>query len=933
MQTDQCQTDEDEASVTIEPTEGGITTCDEGVSPSQAKKDAAITLRQLIALNRCDTCDLHKNCVNANNVEQNNVDGVGPAHAQILLVFDSIVDRWASNNLQNSGPQENYVGYVRNTLGTHLVRKTGCIRCASKTTGSSTLSPVMRFNHPTVRGYFKSCKLHLINEIDAIDPKVVFLFGPGPYYSIFNKTDINETKVGGIYKKDGRIYIYTNYQKHTAEIDPMFKSLVNKVPFLLQNKDLSSLDIKIKSITDVNTALTVMEQLKSAKALAFDFEVDMNIDSKSNGFKPTDKLLGVGLSWSKTRSVFIPLDHDESPFKDNLLIKQKLKELLLSDVPKIGHNLGFDVYCAWHFLDHIEVNNLAFDTMLAHHLLDPTKGTHSLKHLSTIFTEFGGYEEELQALLAKLDKETRSFGLIPIGQLGEYCNIDCIATFKLYEIFKHKVMAQPKLQRIFERIVMPTLEMVLDIKKTPWIIDVDKLHRLEDLYKKKIDAEVIAVVNNPVIKKFNKQTINLKSPPQLSDLLFAKLGLRAPKLTKSKKPSVDAATLKVLLRETDDADIKDLLKHILNYKQYSTLVNTFMKGLKNHITPEGTIISEYLVFGTETCRLSSRNPNLQNIPSDLDIEDKEESVKGVFVAPKKHSLLVADYSQIELRNLGNISCDSAIVKTFTSGANIHKQTTANIFNIAYDDVDKESSAYRVGKTVNFAGVYGAGPSRLADQLDEKSNLTNVELEVTVNNLIQIHEPFRFGLPVTKVQSHFVPKAFFKETGLFSVIGEKITRRMLLLILSDGVLQRMKAAWPGAEMWKTNARGTAKQHGFTVSPFGRVRKVVFEKYGEEQVSAWNISINTPIQSVSSDCLLLALSEVHKMLKPYRTRIVGTVHDSGLFYLHEDERFLIPEIKNILEKAPVEFMPDFFKIPLEVEFKEGTNWANTETIVVE
>lgn len=937
MSSDQCPAQQEEELSAEENGEGGVEASDETVPSGQTRKEAAVTLRQLLSLNRCEACDLHKNSTNAYGFEQNNVDGVGSDNPDILLVFDSIINPNKQNYLQENTLPDHYVALTKTLLSEqqYTVRKTGAIRCAAKTTNAYLKGPVMRYNNPTVKGFFKACKHHLINEIEAVDPKVVILFGPGPFYSVFNKTDITESKVGGIYKKDGRIYIYTSYQKSSPNVtDELFKNLVKKIPFLLENKDLNSLGIKIQNIADEAVALDIMEKLKSVKALAFDFEVDMDIESKTNGFKPGDKLLGVGLSWNKHRSVFIPLDHDESPFKDNLLIRQKLKELLLSDVPKIGHNLGFDVYCAWHFLDKIEVNNLYFDTMLAHHLLNPARGTHSLKYLSTIYTEFGGYEEELQKLLSKLDKTIRSYGAIPLNSLGEYCNIDCIATYKLYDIFKLKIASNPKFSKLFEKIVMPVLEMILEIKKTPWIIDTDKLTKLEILYKDKIDKEILAVANNPIIKKLNKSTINLNSPAQLTELLFTSLNLPINKLTKSGKPSTDASVLKALLREAD-GDLKDLLNHILKYKHYSTLVGTFMKGMKARIN-NGTIISEYLAIGTETCRLSSKNPNLQNIPSDYDIEDKEESVKSIFVAPKGYSLLVADYSQIELRNLGNISKDTAIIKAFTTGQNIHIQTTSNCFGLGYDDVDKDSSIYRVGKTVNFAGVYGAGPARLAEQLDEKGDITNPELEQAIEKLT--NERFTIGCYATERQVAMIPRCYYTKQGsaiAFQTGKIILDRHLLLLIMADVVLNRMKNAWVGAEMWKKSAREFANKLGYTVSPFGRVRKITFEKYGDEVKGAYNMSINTPIQSVSSDCLLISLATISKYLKTggYKTRIVGTVHDSALFYLHDDEEFLIPILKTMLESTPETFDPDFFDIPLVVEFKRGSNWANVKDIVVE
>lgn len=294
---------------------------------------------------------------------------------------------------------------------------------------------------------------------------------------------------------------------------------------------------------------------------------------------------------------------------------------------------------------------------------------------------------------------------------------------------------------------------------------------------------------------------------------------------------------------------------------------------------------------------------MQNIPSEFDDVPKDKKIKSIFVAPEGFKLLCADYSQIELRNLANVTEDEGIISAFNSGVDLHRQTASNIFGKPLDQVS--SGERKMGKTANFGIVYGAGKFRLANEIDEKAGLSDRDVELALKNL---------GLPAGK------------------------DRLDSLINIAEKIRTMIFSAWPQVAQWQKQTINDCKQTGYVYTPFGRIRYLPLPKRPTDgqKIHMSNQAINTPIQSVSSDCLLLAMVALNEWLKEKKckTHIIGQVHDSIIMYVENSELDSVLRItKKIMEEEPSKFLPAFFRVPLVVDIEVGDNWADMQEIILE
>jgi DNA polymerase-1 len=432
------------------------------------------------------------------------------------------------------------------------------------------------------------------------------------------------------------------------------------------------------------------------------------LDTETTSLDPMRaRLVGMSLAAAPGRAWYLPFSHgvpegelDAGPSPVNLppLEHDALAPLraLLEDpaVPKAGHNVKVD----WLVLRRagVELRGAAYDSMLASFVLDPGRRSHALDELAR---ERLGISLGTYADLVGKGKAERPFAEVPVRDAARYCAADSEAVLRLHAAFRPDIEAHG-LAPLLETIEIPLLAVLVDMEWHGVLVDRERLGEIGRELAREL-AQLERDIHHAAGTDFN-----INSTPQLRHVLFEKLQLPVLKKTKT-GASTDYEVLEQLA-----ALGHEVPKLLIEYRELSKLKSTYVDALPGYVHPEtGRIHTSFNQTGASTGRLSSSDPNLQNIPVRT---ERGEAIRRAFVAPPGALLLTADYSQIELRLLAHLSGDPAFVGAFEKGGDIHRQTAAVIFGVPEADVTAEMRAR--AKTINFATIYGQGPFALSRQL-------------------------------------------------------------------------------------------------------------------------------------------------------------------------------------------------------------------------
>ncbi|HCG8758542.1 DNA polymerase I [Vibrio parahaemolyticus] len=435
-----------------------------------------------------------------------------------------------------------------------------------------------------------------------------------------------------------------------------------------------------------------LEKLKAAELFAFDTETDSLDYMVAN-------LVGLSFAIDEGIAAYVPVAHDylDAPEQlDRDWVLKQLKPILEDDAQaKVGQNLKYDASVLARY--GIEMKGIKYDTMLASYVYNSVGGKHDMDSLALRFLQHSCISFEQ---IAGKGKNQLTFNQIELEQASPYAAEDADVTLRLHNRLFANIEQDEKLKSVYEEIEMPLVPVLSRIERTGVLIDDMKLSaqsveiaaRLEELEQK---AYEIA-----------EQEFNMNSPKQLQAILFEKMGLPVVKKTPSGTPSTNEEVLQELALDYP------LPKLILEYRGLAKLKSTYTDKLPKMINPStGRVHTSYHQAVTATGRLSSTDPNLQNIP----IRNEEgRRIRQAFVAPAGYKVLAVDYSQIELRIMAHLSGDQALLDAFRDGKDIHAATAAEIMGVSIDQVSSEQR--RRAKAVNFGLIYGMSAFGLAKQL-------------------------------------------------------------------------------------------------------------------------------------------------------------------------------------------------------------------------
>ncbi len=435
-----------------------------------------------------------------------------------------------------------------------------------------------------------------------------------------------------------------------------------------------------------------LEKLKASELFAFDTETDSLDYMVAN-------LVGVSFATAEGEAAYVPVAHDYLDAPEQLerdWVLAQLKPLLEdSEQAKVGQNLKYDASVLARY--GIEMKGIAHDTMLASYVFNSVGGKHDMDSLALRFLQHSCISFEQ---IAGKGKKQLTFNQIDLDQASPYAAEDADVTLRLHQRLSDNIAQDEKLTAIYQEIEMPLVPVLSRMERTGVLIDDMKLGtqsqeiaaRLDELEQK---AYEIA-----------EQEFNMNSPKQLQAILFEKMGLPVIKKTPSGTPSTNEEVLQELALDYP------LPKLILEYRGLAKLKSTYTDKLPKMINPAtGRVHTSYHQAVTATGRLSSTDPNLQNIPIR---NDEGRRIRQAFVAPTGSKILAVDYSQIELRIMAHLSGDKALLDAFQQGKDIHAATAAEIMGVSIDEVSSEQR--RRAKAVNFGLIYGMSAFGLAKQL-------------------------------------------------------------------------------------------------------------------------------------------------------------------------------------------------------------------------
>lgn len=598
-----------------------------------------------------------------------------------------------------------------------------------------------------------------------------------------------------------------------------------------QNIQLSLFDnpetSQYKTIKDIEHSYYLIENKEDSYKLVSELLLQKEVcfDTETTSLNELEaELVGMAFSWEKHKGYYVL-------FPENKELTQEILEIFRpffenSSITKIGQNLKYDIKVLAKY--NIQVLGNLFDTMIAHYLLNPD-AKHNMDILSENYLHYSPIS--IETLIGKKGKGQLSMRQVPPQEQKEYAVEDTDVTLQLKNIFEQQLQKY-NVEKLFSQIESPLVQVLADMELEGIRIDVPFLKSLSDDIEKDIFSLQQAVYEQA------GETFNLSSPKQLGDILFEKLKLISkPKKTKTGQ----YATSEEILSEL--APKHKIVANVLEYRQLQKLQSTYIDALPKEVnSTTGRVHTTYMQAVTATGRLSSNNPNLQNIPIRT---ERGQQIRKAFVPRNEdYTLLSADYSQIELRVIAALSGEKNMIEAFLQNQDIHRSTAAKVFNVDIQSVTREQRSH--AKTVNFGIIYGVSAFGLSNQTE----LSRSESKELIDTYYQTYPQLKVFIDK---QIHFARENGYVET----ILGR---RRYL----------------PDINSRNQVVRGAAERN----------------------------AVNAPIQGSAADIIKIAMINIYNLLKDnkLKTKMLLQVHDELIFDVPKNELdFVKPLIKKTMEEA--------------------------------
>jgi DNA polymerase-1 len=731
-------------------------------------------------------------------------------------------------------------------LLTSLLEEIGLTRNDCYITNAVKCRPVG--NDTPGRAETKICRsTYLAAEIQVLDPPFILSLGNTALQATTGRSGI--TKYRGKVFANGDQRIFPTFHPAAALRSPRYLPTI-RADFaafarLYAGGESGAGATRTKIIRTPAQLRWLIGQLTDPRPTAFDLETT-GLEEWTDDAQPVT----IGFSWEPGTAVVVPLYHPEATWGDPSSVIRQLKSVLESHPKLIGHNGKFDA--RWLAASGIFVN-VYFDTMLAAHLLDENNSK-GLKQLSQLHLGASDYD---------LGDEIKQAQSVPLKRLCIYNGMDCDYTLQLYSLFRKQLVKEPRLARLYMKLLMPASNALTEIEARGIYVDG---RRLQDR------TEQADSVLGKLTQYMDKSSggINYNSPQQVAQWLFNDLDLPVLEETPTGNPSTREGVLFSLERE------HKVVKALLKYRKWSKWWTTYLLPWEEKRDGRSRLHTNYLLHGTVTGRLSSRGPNLQQVPRD-------PFIRSVLGASPGWIFVEADYSQIELRIAAMIAHEDTMLRVLGSGEDMHTNTAVSILRKLPADITKDDRVIW-GKHPNFGLIFGMGPGREDSKGGYRDYCWDNGIEISYEDASRAYNRFH-------------------------------------------------EAYPRLRSWHERQKRLATRYGRVSNALGRIRHLPDMQSSDQAVraEAERQAINSPVQSLASDLMLVSLVRLSNDLPSRIARIIGTTHDQLMFEVRDgyvDET--CHRIKETMEDmAWVEkVFGAQITVPITAEISLGTHWGEDE-----
>jgi DNA polymerase I len=568
---------------------------------------------------------------------------------------------------------------------------------------------------------------------------------------------------------------------------------------------------------DLGTKL-FLQNLNNQTSVCFDTETT-GIDALNA------ELVGMSFSWQKGEAFYVPFPENQ---EEAQVLVDKFKPFFENEtIEKIGQNIKYDLKILSNY--GVQIKGKLFDTMIAHYLINPDM-RHNMDVLSETYLKYS--PKSIEDLIGKKGKNQKSMRDVALEEIKEYAAEDADVTYQLKQNFS-PILDKAETKKLFDEIEIPLIPVLAAMELEGINLDVPFLQEMS-VEMAKESSELEQKIYETAGEKFN-----LASPKQLGDVLFDKMKIGGAKQKKTKTGQYATGEEILSYLANDNPIVKD----ILDWRQMVKLQSTYIDALPNQVDKKtGRVHTDYMQTVAATGRLSSNNPNLQNIPIRT---ERGRLIRKAFIArDENYTLVSADYSQIELRIIAALSGEENMIKAFQNNEDIHRSTAAKVFNVPLEEVTKEQRSN--AKTVNFGIIYGVSAFGLSNQ----TSLSRKE--------------------------------------------------------SAELIDAYYSTYPKLKSYMSNQVDFAREHGYVQTVLGRRRYLKDINSANMMVKsgAERNAVNAPIQGSAADIIKIAMINIHKKLtsENWKSKMLLQVHDELVFDVHNSELEKIkPMIKHEMENA--------------------------------
>ncbi len=600
-------------------------------------------------------------------------------------------------------------------------------------------------------------------------------------------------------------------------------------------KTLEDVSHDYRLVQDAKERQQLVQSLSSLKAFA--------IDTETSAINPHQaQLVGISLSTEAGKGYYLPVNGDPDLAEATI---NDLKPVLANEqITKIGQNIKYDLLVLKN--RGVPLNGPLFDTMIAHYLLEPEL-RHNMDYLAETYLQY--QPEPIENLIGKKGKNQGNMGQLKPEKIKDYACEDADVTYQLYQKFNEALEIEDY-TKLYQEIEGPLIYVLAEMEHEGVKVDEAQLNHFS------IELEEEMQSLEKTIHGLAGESFNINSPKQLGDILFEKLKLD-PNAKKTQKTQQYSTNEEVL---TKLAAHYEIAQKVLDYRSVQKLKSTYVDALPELINPNtGRIHTSYQQAVAATGRLSSTNPNLQNIPIRT---EKGRRIREAFVPREPgYSIFAADYSQIELRLVADISGDESLIQAFKEGQDIHASTAAKIYKVPMEKVT--DTMRRSAKTVNFGIIYGISAFGLSQRL---------------------------GIP--RKEASEIIESYFTE-------------------------------FPKVKEYMNEQIAFAREHGYVKTLLGRKRTLrdITSGNSTQRGFAERNAINSPIQGTAADMIKKAMVEIHYAMREqgFSSAMIMQVHDELIFDARDKElEALKPLVQEKMQNALE------LNVPIEVEMGVGQNW---------